>query len=316
MAPFEALQNDIFIRFAWIVGGLLAVGGVALLGIRFGLGKNVRSIWLTYRGWLIMAPAAFGMILLGREAIIIGGVALSLMAFIEYARATGLRKDRWMTGAVCLWIVALAVTLFVSHPEGREGHEGWYGLFMTMPVYMVSFLLFIPIFRNRCEGQLRAIALGMLGGIYIGWMFMHWPFLANSKNACGYLLFTLLAVGVNDIAAFTFGKLFGKHPLRSNVSPNKTWEGSIGALAVSMAMPWALGFALPGFTPWQKILTGLIVGIGGQLGDLTISVIKRDVGVKDMGVLIPGHGGILDRIDSLIYVAPLFFHMVDYFHGI
>lgn len=143
-------------------------------------------------------------------------------------------------------------------------------------------------------------------------MFLHLAFLANADHAYGYVLYLLLAVELNDVAAFTFGKLFGKHPLRSNISPKKTWQGAIGALAVSMALPWALRFSFPHFGAAQLILTGLIVGIGGQLGDLSISVIKRDVDIKDMGAAIPGHGGVLDRIDSLIYTVPLFLHLVDY----
>jgi phosphatidate cytidylyltransferase len=110
--------------------------------------------------------------------------------------------------------------------------------------------------------------------------------------------------------------LFGRHPLRSEISPKKTWEGALGALIVSMSLPWLLRFSLPEFGPVQLILAGLIVGIGGQLGDLSISVIKRDIGTKDMGASIPGHGGILDRIDSLIYVAPLFMHMAGYYYGL
>jgi phosphatidate cytidylyltransferase len=98
------------------------------------------------------------------------------------------------------------------------------------------------------------------------------------------------------------------------ISPNKTWEGSLGALTVSMVLPWIMRFSFPEFGPLQMVLTGLIVGIGGQLGDLSISVIKRDIGIKDMGAAIPGHGGVLDRIDSLIYTAPLFLHMTNYFY--
>jgi phosphatidate cytidylyltransferase len=147
-------------------------------------------------------------------------------------------------------------------------------------------------------------------------MFSHFPFLANSDRPYAYLLYLVFAVELNDVAAFTFGKLFGRHKFRSNISPNKTWEGALGALAVSMALPWLLRGTFPHFGPLQLILTGIIVGVGGQLGDLSISVIKRDIGIKDMGALIPGHGGILDRIDSLIYTAPLFLHMVDYFYVI
>jgi len=172
------------------------------------------------------------------------------------------------------------------------------------------------VLRNRTAGQLQRASLSIVGFVYLGWMFGHLGLLANSDNASGYLLFLILAVELNDIAAFTFGKLFGKHPLRSEVSPNKTVEGSLGALAVSLALPWLLRSSLPDFGTTELILTGLIVGLGGQLGDLTISFIKRDLGIKDMGALIPGHGGVLDRLDSLIFVAPLFFHMLRWFHGV
>ena len=87
-------------------------------------------------------------------------------------------------------------------------------------------------------------------------------------------------------------------------------------MAIAMAVPWMLRFSFPHFGTPELLLAGLIVGVGGQLGDLTISFIKRDIGVKDMGAVVPGHGGILDRIDSLIFVAPLFFHMVRWFHDI
>jgi phosphatidate cytidylyltransferase len=129
------------------------------------------------------------------------------------------------------------------------------------------------------------------------------------------VLFVVFAAEINDVAAFTSGKLFGRHTLRSNISPNKTWEGAIGAMIVSMLLPWLLRFSFPHFGTLQLVLTGLIVGVGGQLGDLSISFMKRDIGIKDMGAAIPGHGGVLDRIDSVIFIAPLFLHMVNYFYG-
>ena len=116
------------------------------------------------------------------------------------------------------------------------------------------------------------------------------------------------------MSAFTFGKMFGRHPLRSEISPRKTWEGALGALAVALALPWLLRFSFPFFGTGQLILAGVIVGIGGPLGDLSLSVIKRDLGAKDWGAAIPGHGGVLDRIDSLIFVVPLFMQMTEYYY--
>jgi phosphatidate cytidylyltransferase len=184
----------------------------------------------------------------------------------------------------------------------------------AMPIYAVAAIWIVPIARNRVVGQLQAVALAALGFLYVGWMFGHLAFLADATHAYGYLIFVVFAVEVCDIAAYTFGKLFGRRPLRSNVSPKKTWGGSIGGLAVAMALPWVMAFSFPPTFDWRaKLLTGLIVGVGGQLGDLSISVVKRDLGIKDMGATIPGHGGILDRIDSLIFVAPLFVRLVAWF---
>jgi len=171
----------------------------------------------------------------------------------------------------------------------------------------------VPIFRNRARGELQKIALAIAGFIYIGWMFGHLGFLANGGLAYGFVCFVVFATEVNDISAFTFGRLLGRRPLRSEISPRKTVEGAFGALAVSMLLPWALRFSFPFFGATQLIVTGLIVGIGGLLGDLSISMMKRDLDTKDMGAAIPGHGGILDRIDSLIFVAPLFMYMAEYY---
>jgi phosphatidate cytidylyltransferase len=202
----------------------------------------------------------------------------------------------------------------MPHPHGLEPGTGWYGFFVAVPVFAIALILLIPILRNRFRGELQRMSLGIVGFVYIGWMFGHLGFLANAVNAYGYLCYVIFATEVNDVAAFTFGRIFGRHPLRSEISPKKTWEGTLGALTVSMILPWLLRFSLPEFGTTQLILAGLIVGIGGQLGDLSISVIKRDIGTKDMGASIPGHGGILDRIDSLIYVAPLFMHMAGYYY--
>jgi phosphatidate cytidylyltransferase len=316
MSPEAALHDPVFRFYVEMVSIILILAGIILGILRWGLRKNVASIWTTYCSWLIMVPLIIGLIWAGRVPTIIGFTILGIFGFKEYARATGLYQDWWMTGAVYLGIIAAGITSLVQQPQGLEPGTGWYGLFIALPAYATALILLIPIVRNRVRGQLQSMSLAILGFIYIGWMFGHLAFLANTTNAYGYLLYVVFATEISDVSAFTFGKLFGKHPLRNNISPKKTWEGALGAFAVSMALPWALRISFPHFGTLQLVLTGLIVGVGGQLGDLSISVIKRDVGIKDMGAKIPGHGGILDRIDSLVFVGPLFFHMVRYFYGL
>ncbi|HEU5395837.1 MAG TPA: phosphatidate cytidylyltransferase [Verrucomicrobiae bacterium] len=316
MSPAVAWHNEIFRTYLLIMAAVLAVAGIILSVVHWGLKKNVSPIWATYRSWLVMAPLMLGVVFAGRIPVIVCFCVLAAFGFKEFARATGLYKDWWMTATVYLGIVAVGITSLVHQPLGKDPGPGWYGLFIVLPVYVIALILLVPIVRNRVTGQLQMMSLAILGFVYIGWMFGHLAFLANATNAYGYLFFIVFATEINDVAAFTCGKLFGRHPFRSNISPKKTWEGSLGAFAVSMALPWLLRFSFPQFGTTQLLLTGLIVGIGGQLGDLAISVIKRDIGIKDMGAGIPGHGGLLDRMDSLIYTAPLFFHMTRYFYGL
>jgi phosphatidate cytidylyltransferase len=314
MSPQIALHDPVFRAYFWIVLISLAIAGAVLGFLRFVLKKQTASMFKTYRWWVFIAGIGLVVVFLGRIPTIVGVTLLAIYAFKEFARASGLYLDAWMTGAVYVGIVTVGVASLISHPRGEEPGTGWYGFFVASPAFAIALILLIPILRNRARGELQRISLAIVGFVYIGWMFGHLGFTANASNAYGFICYIIFATGLTDVAAFTFGKIFGRHPLRSAISPSKTWEGALGALGVAMILPWVLRFSFPFFGAWQLILTGLIVGIGGQLGDLSISVIKRDIGTKDMAATIPGHGGILDRIDSLIYAAPLFMHMTGYYY--
>jgi phosphatidate cytidylyltransferase len=314
MSPTKALQSPVFLFYLALAASLLVFAGVVLAVLKWVLRKNVGHAWTSYCGWLVIVPLLLLVFFLGREAGITFVTLIAFVGFHEFACATGLDHDRIITGAVYLGISAMGVVCWMTDPT--DSKPGWYGLFMALPVFVIAVILVIPVLRNRAQGQLRLLAQAIFGFVYFGWMFGHLAFLANSAYAYSYLGYLVLAVALNDVAAYTCGKLCGRHLLCSNISPKKTWEGAIGALAVSCLLPWALLFTFPHFQALDCVLAGLIVGIGGQLGDLVLSVIKRDLGIKDMGTVIPGHGGILDRIDSLIYVAPLFFHYVRYRHDL
>src|ERR1043166_2613320 len=314
MSPQIALHDPVFRAYFIIVLISLILGGAVLALVRFVVKKESASMFRTYWSWIFMAGLGLTFVFLGRIPTIAGVTLLAIFAFKEFARASGLYRDWWMTGAVYAGIVAVGVASVISHPRGEEPGTGWDGLFVAVPVFAIALILLIPILRNRARGELQRMSLAIVGFIYMGWMFGHLGFLANATNAYGFVCFIIFATAVCDVAAFTFGKIFGRHPLRSEISPNKTWEGALGAFGVAMVLPWLLRFSFPFFGTHELILAGLIVGIGGQLGDLSISVIKRDIGTKDMAATIPGHVGILDRIDSLIYTAPLFMQMAAYYH--
>jgi phosphatidate cytidylyltransferase len=314
MSPTTAIHSPVFLFYVVAAGSLLVVGGVVLTILKSVMGKNVGDAWIAYRGWLFIVPLLLLIFFLGREAAIVFVTLVAVFSFREFARATGLSRDSIITWTVYLGVGAIGVVCLMTDPV--DGQAGWHGLFMALPVFVIALILVIPVVRNRARGQLELLALAIVGFVYFGWMFGHLAFLANSAYAYSYLGYLVVAVAVNDIAAYTCGKLFGRHLLRNNISPKKTWEGAAGALGVSLLLPWALRFTFPHFEARDLILVGLIVSIGGQFGDLIVSVFKRDLRIKDMGAMIPGHGGVLDRMDSMIYVAPLFFYYVRYRHGL
>jgi phosphatidate cytidylyltransferase len=170
--------------------------------------------------------------------------------------------------------------------------------------------------------------VGVLGFLMFGTALGHLGYIANDENYRPLLVLVLLAVEMNDVFAFTCGKLLGRHKLAPNTRPKKTVEGSLGALVLTTLLVVTVGYFIHpaeqreafGISQTKHIrylvLLGIIISVVGQLGDLMLSSIKRDLGIKDFGSLIPGHGGLLDRFDSLILVAPAVFHFTNYVAGI
>jgi phosphatidate cytidylyltransferase len=135
-----------------------------------------------------------------------------------------------------------------------------------------------------------------------------------AAGGAGLVFFLVVLTQLNDVTQFLFGKTFGRHKITPTVSPNKTWESLMGGVASTTLVSWLAAPLLTPFTATQSVAIGMIIALAGFTGDVVISAIKRDLQIKDTGTMIPGHGGILDRIDSLTYTAPLFFHIVVYFY--
>jgi phosphatidate cytidylyltransferase len=126
------------------------------------------------------------------------------------------------------------------------------------------------------------------------------------------LFYFVLIVQASDVLQYIWGKILGRHKIAPTISPSKTWEGFLGGVATATLLGTALWWATP-FMPWQATGMSLVITLMGFVGGLVMSAIKRDRGVKDYGTLIEGHGGVMDRIDSLCFSAPVFFHLTRYF---
>ena len=149
----------------------------------------------------------------------------------------------------------------------------------------------------------------------MGWMLSYWLSLRSLEDGRNWVYLAMLTTFANDTGAFFIGRARGKHKLAPTISAAKTWEGAIGGLICAILAAIVIAMVLNLISPftfkyWQIILLGFLVGLFAQLGDLVESLLKRNTGVKESGNLLPGHGGILDRFDSLIFVGAVVYYYV------
>ncbi len=284
---------------------------VVLLAVLGKINHKLRAdIMARYRGWLLIVPALVVPIVLGAFWTIVGVGLLSLFCYREYARATSLVGEKWISASVVAGIAALTLAVL----------DDWYGLFMALPSLTVAAIVACAVWQDRPPGYIQRVALALFGYLLFGVCLGHLAYSANAARYRSLILFLLIVVELNDIFAFCCGKTFGRRKLCPNTSPNKTLGGSLGALVLTTLLVIGLGrfvFAGTGLDDAGRLAgLGLLLSIAGQFGDLTLSSIKRDLGIKDMAATIPGHGGLLDRFDSILLAAPVFFHYVHYYIGI
>jgi phosphatidate cytidylyltransferase len=301
----------------YVFGGLFVLLIVAsvITGLlrRARPGKDYTELTQRVNSWWIMiAVFAFAIVVNVNVAIAFFAV-LSFLALKEYLSLIPTRRaDR----RVLFWCyLAIPVQFWWVH-------ERWYHMFIIwVPVWMFLLVSVRMVMIGETKDFLRAIGTLQWGMLTMVFSISHLAYLLvlpESKGAIGagpgLVLFIVMLTQLNDVAQYVWGKTLGKHKVSPTVSPKKTAEGLAGGILTTTLVSLVAAPLLTPLTHSDAFAVGLITGLGGFLGDITISALKRDLGVKDTGALIPGHGGILDRIDSLTFTAPLFFHFMKYFY--
>ncbi len=306
---FDIPPNSFYAMAAVI--GLLISASIIRLGLAW---KNPHKDYTELRqriqSWWWMVILLFVVLAASKNTAIVFFGFLSFLALKEFLSIVMVRQaDR----RVIFWAyLAIPIQYYwVS--------MGWYGMFIIfIPVYVFLFLPMRMVLIGETKGFIRsaglihwAVMLTVFSISHIAYL-LTLPVKNPAAGAVGLVLFLLFMTQFNDVCQYVWGKMLGKHKIIPKVSPNKTWEGFLGGVST---ITLCAGFAAPYLTPLtfkQGIIAGLIIGISGFIGDVVISSVKRDLQIKDTGSFIPGHGGILDRVDSLLYTAPLFFHFVYY----
>ena len=268
------------------------------------------EIIVRIRTWWIMVGVFVFAIISNRTISILFFAFVSFLALKEYLSLIPTRRaDR----RVLFWAyMAIPFQFYWVYAE-------WYGMFIIfIPVYMFLLLPMRMISIGQTDGFIRAVGTLHWGLMTMVFSISHAAFLLvlrlkdNPQEfpGPGFVLMLVVFTELNDIFQFIWGKLFGRHKILPSVSPNKTWEGFLGGVGTTVALSTIAGPSLTPMNYGQSAVAGLVLGVGGFVGDVCISAMKRDLAIKDTGTLLPGHGGMLDRIDSLTYTSPLFFHYV------
>lgn len=309
-------MNSVLLRLFAIIFGLLALFTMIGLILRLAVkGEGARAVVANMNAriaaWWIMAGIIAGALLGGFAATIILFSVISLLALREFITLTPTHRG---DHRALFWI------FFVVTPiQYVLIWRDWYGMFaILIPVYA---FLFLPL-RIAAAGdttrffeRTAKIQWGLMVCVYCvsyapALLILH--IRGHSGREPALLLFLLVVAQLSDVFQYVWGKLLGKHKLAPHVSPNKTVEGLVGGGLTAAAIGTSLYWATP-FAPWQAALLSLLIVLMGFAGGLVMSAIKRDRGVKDYGSVIIGHGGVMDRIDSLCFAAPVFFHTVRWF---
>ena len=300
----------------WILLGLAIAASLGsaigfVLKRRYPENPSVDNLNARVRSWWMMIVVGGGALLAGRIAILLLFSFISFLALREFVTQAPIRRADHSALFICFFLALPAQYVLVG--------IGWYGLFsILIPVYCFLALAIAAALFTDTERFLDRTAATQWGLILCVYCISHIPALMTLRIP-GYetrtpllLVFVVMIAQVSDILQYVWGKLLGKHKLFPKISPSKTVEGLIGGV-LSATIFGAILWPITPFTLWQSGLMALLIAVLGFLGGLVMSAIKRDRGIKDWSHLIAGHGGMLDRMDSLCFSAPVFFHLTRYF---
>ncbi len=300
-------------RMALAIGVLLVVATVVVqLLKRAKPQSDFTELWFRVRSWWVMAAVFFAAVAVSRTVSIVFFALMSFWALKEYV--TLLKTRPADHRALVLTFLAVPVQYYWVFDQ-------WYGMFVLfIPVYMFLALPLELVLARETTGFLGSAAQIHWGLMAFVFGLSHLAFLVTmpavgpgAADGRTMLLFLVFLVELSDVLQYVWGKTLGRHKIIPAVSPNKTWEGFLGGVGCTVAASLLIRFLTP-FSVQACLAIALLVTVSGFFGGAVMSAIKRDFGVKDFGALIPGHGGMLDRVDALCYAAPLFFHVVHYYY--
>ena len=297
--------------FGVVFGVMLIASALVLILPVLKPAGDWRELRLRVWSWWMMIALLAGALALGWMAVTLLFAAVAFIALREFLSLAPLRREDRLVVLFAYLSIPLSFGLIAL---------GWYGVYLVaIPVWFFLATPFLMAIGGQTKAYLATVAtitwavIVCVFNLGVIPLLMRAPDESGTAGAAGMVFLLLLATEANDVLQYCCGKLFGRHKIIPAVSPNKTWEGFIGGWILTAGLIWVLAPVFTPMTGYPVLILAVLLPVAGFAGDVTMSAVKRDLGVKDTSRLIPGHGGLLDRIDSLTFTAPLFFHLMAYY---
>lgn len=296
-----AWTSPVYRQTVLIVLSLMFLAGVIVFFFR---NKNHYFMvsWASIKSWLVAAPLLFGIMGTPEPYPLIGITMLAVFGAKVFFQILGMYHRSWFVIVCYTGILWLSYCIYTDQLE-------YYNLAPMMELGLISL---IPLLRNNYKSMIQYMALTQLAFAFMGWSFMHTGLILKSENGIYQLMYLVILTEFCDNTTLAISRYIGSIKIFNRINPKRTLESTIVSILLTLLLAFAMRHLLPPGAEKFWLVSGLIAGIGGWIGDLIMTVIRRDLGIRDYGAFIIGRGDFLQRMDRLIFVAPIFYYIMKF----
>lgn len=284
-----------------LVLGVLFVMGIGLFFVR-NKNTHTQASWASLKSWLFAAPVLFIFCGLPSPGPIVVLTLVAILGAKTFFQMMGIYHRSLFVWATYIGITCLSLAI---HFNMRE-------VYNLAPMIFLGVICLIPILQNSAKQMIQYVCLTLLGFSFLGWSFMHLGWIWDLDGGPYMVLCLIILTELCDNIHLSLSRHIGKIKLFSRISPKRNLEAGLIAFALTLIFAWGLRHLLPVRSEIFWLATGTVAALGGSLGDLVLSVIRRDLGIKDVGPFIIGRGDLLTIMDRMIFVAPIFYYAMWY----
>ena len=299
-------ENSLFGHHLYQETAALILGSICLLGVIFFFLRqrtvHFLTVWASIKSWFFMAPILLVILALPSPWPLAFLTLIAILGMKTFFQMSGMYHRSWFVWTSYIFSLFLSLAIY----------KGWADLYNVLPMIFLGTIAWIPIARNSYNRMIQYIALSLMAYIFVGWSFMHIGRLLVLHKGPFIVLYLYLLTEISENVSLSTGHIFGKHKPCKEISQQVTIEGFVISLFVTVLLAWGMRYLLPDHSKYFWIAAGLAAALFGRFGDLFLSVIRKDLGIKDTGVFIIGRGDILGRVERLIFVGPIYYYAYTY----